>query len=113
MQHDTKLKTTEHFQAEPIARVEMLSPVQVNEEAEQMVSQFNHSLFHMRLKLASVMDLCGVQHAHVPHWNLQVPADTQTRGQKHRTRSSKWLTDEVIKSQPQIYIMIIWCSANQ
>lgn len=60
MQHDTKLKTTENVQAQAIARVEMLAPVQVNEEAEQMVSQFNHSLFHMRLKLASVMDLCGV-----------------------------------------------------
>lgn len=67
----------------------MLSPVQVNEEAEQMVAQFNHGLFHMRLELASVMDLCGVKHAHVPHRNLQVPADTHTMGKEHRIEKQK------------------------
>lgn len=93
----------------------MLSPVQVNEEAEQMVSQFNHSLFHMRLKLASVMDLCGVQHTHVPHRNLQIPAETQTGGKNTQQMENKlrMLKDKIIKSQLWMCIIIFRCPANQ
>lgn len=52
----------------------MLSPVQINEEAEQMVAQLNHGLLHVGLELSSVVDLSGVKHTHVSHWNLNVPA---------------------------------------
>lgn len=51
-----------------------VSPVQIDEEAEQVVTQFNHGLLHVRLEQTSVVDLRWVKHSHVPHWNLQVPA---------------------------------------
>lgn len=59
-------------------RLKMLlpSPVQINEEAEQVVTQFNHGLLHVGLKLTSVVDLSGVKHAHVSHRNLHVSAGT-------------------------------------
>lgn len=47
--------------------------VQVDEEAEQVVAQFNHGLLHVGLELTPVVDLSGVEHAHVPHGNLHVP----------------------------------------
>lgn len=54
----------------------MLSPVQINEEAEQVVTQFNHGLLHVGLELTSVVDLSGVKDTHVSHRNLHVPAGT-------------------------------------
>ncbi len=55
----------------------LLSPVQINEEAEQVVTQFDHGLLHVGLQLTSVVDLSGVKHAHVSHRNLHVPEVTQ------------------------------------
>lgn len=52
----------------------LVSPVQIDEEAEQVVAQFNHGLLHVRLEQTSVVDLRWVKHSHVPHRNLQVPA---------------------------------------
>lgn len=50
-----------------------LSPVQVNEEAEEVISQLNHGLLHVGLELTPVMDLSGVKHAHVSHRDLDAP----------------------------------------
>lgn len=47
--------------------------IQVDEEAEQVVPQFDHGLLHVGLELPSVVDLSGVKHAHVSHGNLHVP----------------------------------------
>lgn len=47
--------------------------VQINEKAEQVVTQFNHGLLHVGLKLTTVVDLSGVKHTHISHWNLHVP----------------------------------------
>lgn len=52
----------------------LVSPVQIDEEAEQVVTQFNHGLLHVRLEQTPVVDLSRVKHSHVSHWNLQVPA---------------------------------------
>lgn len=49
-------------------------PVQINEEAEQVVTQFDHGLLHVGLELTTVVNLSGIQHAHVSHRNLHVPA---------------------------------------
>lgn len=58
------------------------SPVQINEEAEQVVTQFNHGLLHVGLELTSVVDLSGVKHTHVSHWNLHVPVGSCTNRDK-------------------------------
>lgn len=55
----------------------LLPPVQINEEAEQVVTQFNHGLLHVRLQLTAVVDLSGVKHAHVSHRYLHMPAGTR------------------------------------
>lgn len=47
--------------------------VQINEEAEQVVAQFDHGLLHVGLELTPVVDLSGVKHAHIPHRNLHIP----------------------------------------
>lgn len=49
--------------------------VQVDEEAEQVVAQFDHGLLHVRLELTAIVDLCGVKHSHVPHRHLHVPVN--------------------------------------
>lgn len=49
--------------------------VQINEEAEQVVAQFNHGLFHVGLELTTVVDLSGVKHTHVSHRHLYVPVN--------------------------------------
>lgn len=49
--------------------------VQVDEEAEQVVAQFDHGLLHVGLELAAIVDLRGVKHAHVPHRHLHVPVN--------------------------------------
>lgn len=60
----------------------LLSPIQIDEEAEQVVTQFDHGLFHVGLELTPVVDLSGVKHAHVSHRNLHIPAGTTgTRGE--------------------------------
>lgn len=46
--------------------------VQVDEEAQQVEAQFDHGFLHVGLELASVVDLCGIVHSHVPHGNLHV-----------------------------------------
>lgn len=56
-----------------------LIPVQVDEEAEQVVAQFDHCLLHVGLKLTSVVDLCGVKHSYVPQWNLNIPVGRTSR----------------------------------
>lgn len=61
----------------------MPSPVQVNEKAEQVVAQLDHGLLHVRLELASVVDLGGVKHTHVAHRNLQVPSGRQAHRWTH------------------------------
>lgn len=50
-----------------------LLPVQVNEEAEEVISQLNHALLHVGLELTPVMNLGGIKHTHVPHRNLYAP----------------------------------------
>lgn len=47
--------------------------VQINEKAEQVVTQFNHGFLHVGLELTSVMDLSWVKHPHISHWDLHVP----------------------------------------
>lgn len=47
--------------------------IQINEEAEQVVTQFNHRLLHVRLKLTPVVDLSRVKHTHVSHRHLHIP----------------------------------------
>lgn len=62
---------------------ESLLPVQINEEAKQVVAQFDHGLLHVGLKLTPVVDLSGVEHPHVPHRNLHIPAGT--------SETSRWV----------------------
>lgn len=50
-----------------------LLPVQVNEEAEEVISQLNHALLHVGLELTPVMNLGGIKHTHVSHRNLYAP----------------------------------------
>lgn len=47
--------------------------IQINKEAEEVITQFDHGLLHVGLELTSVVDLSGVKHAHVSHWNLHIP----------------------------------------
>lgn len=49
--------------------------VQINKEAEEVVTQFDHGLLHVGLELTSVVDLSWVKHAHVSHRNLHVPVN--------------------------------------
>lgn len=49
--------------------------VQVDEEAEQVVAQFDHGLLHVGLELTAIVDLCGVKHSQVPHRHLHVPVN--------------------------------------
>lgn len=49
--------------------------VQVDEEAQQMVAQFDHGLLHVGLELAAIVDLCGVKYSHVPHRHFHVPVN--------------------------------------
>lgn len=50
-----------------------LLPVQVNEEAEEVISQLNHALLHVGFELTPVMNLGGIKHTHVSHRNLYAP----------------------------------------
>lgn len=78
----------------------MLSPVQINEEAEKVVTQFNHSLLHVRLELTSVVDLSGVKHTHVSHWNLHVPVVPKKQTNKNNPQKSQSVT---LRRQLQMY----------
>lgn len=49
--------------------------VQVNEEAEEVISQLNHGLLHVGLELTPVMNLSGVKHTHVSHRDLYAPVN--------------------------------------
>lgn len=54
-------------------RLNGVPPVQVDEEAEQVIPQLDHGLLHVGLELTTVVDLSGIKHAHVPHRNLHAP----------------------------------------
>ncbi len=42
-----------------------------------MEAQFDHGFLHVGLEQASVVDLCGIVHSHVPHGNLHVSVHTR------------------------------------
>lgn len=67
------------FTAFRLRQCKRLSPVQVNEEAEEVIAQLYHGLLHVRLELTPVMNLSGVKHAHVSHRDLYAP---EGRGEK-------------------------------
>lgn len=71
-QHAHALKTGRARPRRAFERARLL-PVQVNEEAEQVIAQLNHGLLHVGLELTPVVDLRGVKHAHVPHRDLYAP----------------------------------------
>lgn len=56
-----------------------VSPVQVDEEAEQVEAQLNHRLLHVGLELTAIVNLCGVKHPHVAHGHLQKPEPMTSR----------------------------------
>lgn len=62
-----------HFTAVKLCLCKRLLPVQVNEEAEEVISQLNHGLLHVGLELTPVVDLGGVKHTHVSHRDLYAP----------------------------------------
>lgn len=74
-------------------------PVQIDEEAEQVVTQFNHGLLHVRLEQTSVVDLRWVKHSHVPHWNLQVPAGWNR---------SRWHTRQTLNTSTTVPADRLW-----
>lgn len=61
------------FTALTLCLSKRLLPVQVNEEAEEVVSQLNHGLLHVGLELTPVVDLSGVKHTHVSQGDLYAP----------------------------------------
>lgn len=67
------LKTASAFTALALQLCHCLLPVQVNEEAEEVIPQLNHALLHVGLELTAVMNLGGIKHAHVSHRNLYAP----------------------------------------
>ena len=50
------------------------SPIQIDEEAEKVETQFDHRLFHVGLQLPPVVDLSRVKDPHVSQWYLYIPA---------------------------------------
>ena len=50
------------------------SPVQIDEEAEQVEAEFNHRLLHVGLQLPPVVDLSRVKDPHITQWYLNIPA---------------------------------------